>query len=103
MIHNPSKLIWSAPTERVDGTPISGVLGYRLYLDGIAFADFPGTLNPDGNYEAPLTITEYGQYTATLSAIETYEDGKSRESAQSNDVTFMITAAPKAPVILAVE
>lgn len=103
MIHNPTKLKWSAPTERVDGTPITGSLTYTMYLNGQPFMDLPATLNPDGQYEAPLTIEEYGHYTVTLTATETYEDGKSRESAQSNSVEFVITAAPKAPVILAVE
>lgn len=103
MIHNPTKLRWSAPTERVDGTPITGSLTYTLYLNGAAFMDLPGSLNPEGEYEAPLTIEEYGHYTATLTATETYEDGKFRESGQSNSVEFVITAAPKAPVILAVE
>jgi len=103
MIHNPSKIRWSAVTERVDGTPVVGEISYELWVNGERFMSLPASLNPNGEFEAPITITDYGQYTIHLTAIETYEDGKSRESAPSNEVSFVITAAPKAPVILAVE
>ena len=47
---NPTTLSWNAPTENVDGSPITDPLSYRLVVDGADFLDFPGTLNPDGSY-----------------------------------------------------
>ena len=103
MIHNPERIKWSAPTERVDGSPITGTLSYELWVDGERFMTLPAVLNPDGLFEAPITDWDYGQYTVYLTAIETYEDGKSKESEPSNSETFIVTAAPKAPVLVAVE
>lgn len=56
---NPKDLNWTAPTENTDGTTIDYGLAYELGV-GVpggpytAVASFPGTLNPDGKYSAPL-------------------------------------------------
>lgn len=49
---NPRRITWTAPTENTDGTAIDYQLAYALLVDGEPVADFPGTLNPDGTYEA---------------------------------------------------
>lgn len=90
---------WTAPTSRVDGSPIAAEdMNYRLYIDGKAFADFPGTLNPDGEYEWISDFT-HGDYTAHLTAIDIVND---LESAKSNPIPFTVRAAPNPPTNLRV-
>lgn len=103
MIFNPTKLSWTAPTEREDGSPITGDLTYSLWIDGVESQSLPGSLNPEGKYEAALTISEPGQYSLYLTATETYPDGKALTSQPSNAVEIEVTAAPLAPAALAAE
>ena len=96
---NPKFISWLAPTENTDGSPIVGALAYRLMLDGADFADFPGTLNPDGRYEQPLDVLGLpdGEHTYALKAF--YTDSPELISDPSASVT-MITGvtAPNAPL-----
>lgn len=91
---------WSAPTERTDGTPldVSEIGGYRLYIDGAAVVDMPGSLNPDGHYEFQRDFG-HGKYVAEITCI----DSAGRESDKSNSVPFEVISRPAAPVLLAVE
>lgn len=90
---------WSAPTEREDGTPldVAEIGGYRLYIDGSAVVDMPGSLNPDGQYEFQRDFS-HGQYVAEITCIDT----EGRESDKSNSVPFVVISRPAAPVLLAV-
>lgn len=105
---NPDKpLKWQAPTENVDGTPVKGPLTYNLYRaetdaalvksEETLFMSLPGTLNPDGYFEAPLPNFPEGDHVIALTAIDIDGD----ESALSNTVGFRIGIAPRAPVIVA--
>ena len=56
---NPKNLSWTAPTENIDGTPIDYELAYDMGIGPVGGpyevrSTFPGTLNPDGMYEADL-------------------------------------------------
>jgi hypothetical protein len=89
---------WNAPTARVDGTPLSpSEISYRLYIDGVAIVDFPGSLNPDGSYSFKRDFS-HGRYVATITAL----DSEGRESAQSNEVPFEVISLPVAPSNLSV-
>lgn len=90
---------WSAPTERVDGTPLdlTEIGGYRLYVDGTAVVDMPGSLNPDGQYEFQRDFA-HGKYVAEITCIDT----GGRESGKSNSVPFEVISLPAAPVLLGV-
>lgn len=89
---------WSAPTQREDGSALDPTeLSYRLYIDGAALVDFPGSLNPDGTYEYKREFS-HGKYTAELTAL----DMEGRESQKSNSVPFEVVSAPSAPANLVV-
>ena len=91
---------WTAPTQRVDGTPLAPEeLTYRLYIDGEPFADFPGELNPDGEYEFKRDFPP-GSYLANLTAID--RNDPKLESAKSNDLPFVVRAVPQPPVLVSV-
>lgn len=109
MIVNPKTLSWTAPTENVDGSPIDYDLNYEVGLVDIDTGDIvpimtlPGSLNPDGRYEAPIDelMLNPGDYTLALRA---YEKGnESRESAWSDSrVNFALMTVPTAPLDLKV-
>lgn len=46
-----TKLMWTAPTHNMDGSPIDYELAYELQEHDNGIASFPGTLNADGRYE----------------------------------------------------
>lgn len=105
---NPTApLVWEAPTQNVDGSPVKGPLTYNLYRadteaalvksPDTLFMALPGQLNPDGRYEAPLPLFPEGEHVIALTAVDTDGD----ESALSNTLGFRIGIAPKAPVIVA--
>lgn len=105
---NPAEpLVWQAPTENTDGTPVKGPLTYNLYRAGTEaalvkspetlFMALPGQLNVDGRYEAPLPDFPEGRHVIALTAVDIEGD----ESELSNTVGFRIGVAPLAPVIVA--
>ena len=91
---------WSAPVEREDGTPldVSEIGGYRLYIDGTAVVDMPGSLNPDGKYQYQREFS-HGNYVAEITCI----DSEGRESKKSNSVPFVVISPPVAVADLSVE
>lgn len=108
MAVNPQTLTWQAPTENVDGTPIDYELVYDLGVTqgGLweVIAQFPGTLNPDGTYSAPLAdfAFEDGEHTIGLRSVRA--DLPSLVSEWSNTVTFEVeNDTPNPPAALAVE
>ena len=98
---NPENLEWIAPTENVDGSPISGPLSYNLYRKEPGAADYQffyvivGELQGD-KYVAPLQNFPEGSHEIVLTAVDTEGD----ESAYSNSMGFIVGVAPKAPVLL---
>lgn len=99
---NPENLGWRAPTENIDGSPISGPLSYNLYRRDPGATDYEfffvivGDLQPDGSYVAPISDFPEGSHEIVLTAVDVEGD----ESAFSNSVGFTIGVAPKAPVLL---
>jgi len=99
---NPDNLRWQAPTENIDGSPISGPLSYNLYRKDPSEQDYSfffvivGALQADGTYEAPLENFPEGSHEIVLTAV----DAEGDESAYSNSVGFTIGVAPNAPVLL---
>lgn len=99
---NRTHLKWQAPTENTDGTPIDYALDYELGResngDFVPLAVFPGTLNQDGSYSAPLAdfALDYGTHTMALRAIN--RDKPHLISEWSNSISFTLsTETPKAP------
>lgn len=106
---NPTYIRWQAPTEEVDGSPITRPMHYILGVvneTGIPqdVASFPGTLNPDGTYvvsTSELAVFDRdGDYEIALAA--QYIDGEQERSAWSNRVlhVFDRPSAPTRPTLL---
>lgn len=94
-----TKLSWLAPTKNTDGTDIDYELSYELHVSGEPVMVLPGSLNPDGAYEFPLSdvsaLSDPGEYSLTLTA---FEVGKpERESTQSNVLVIERLSVPLAP------
>lgn len=90
---------WNAVTKNADGTPITDLKEYRLYL-----SQTPGTYAPPAAVviNAPATqttclaagVTTDGQYYAVVRAVDT----AGNQSANSNEVGFVRdTTSPQAP------
>jgi hypothetical protein len=96
-----TKLSWTAPTLNTDGSAITQSLTYTLYRHNndviLSVLSFPGTLNPDGQYEFLLediaSFNTDGVYTLSLTATD--EDGD--ESDHSNTIEVTRAMAPLAP------
>lgn len=102
---NPTKIIWRAPTLNTDGTPIDYALDYELgVVEGSAVtpvAVFPGSLNPDGTYEQPLSAFGPGSHTIVLRALN--RNQPDLRSVWTNPVTFVVsTETPQPPLDFAV-
>ena len=99
---NPQNFKFVAPTENVDGSPISSGLVYKVYREvGSDFEEFvtlPPSLNQDvdGNYIVPVENFPEGRSVIAMTAT----DGDGDESGFSNTVGFSIAVAPKAPILL---
>ena len=104
MIINPTKFSWTAPTLNTDGSAITEPLAYRLYVDGVANSDFPGTLNTDGKYEmlfADTAITD-GAHVIYITAF--YVDKPELESDPSGTLDVVLgLARPEAPLDFSAE
>ena len=99
---NPENFSFQAPTQNVDGSPVSGPLSYNLYRSDADLNDYQlffvvvGTLQTDGSYLVPIENFPEGSHDIVLTAVDTEGD----ESAFSNSLGFTIGVAPQAPVIL---
>lgn len=104
---NPTKVRWTAPTERTDGSTIPGEINYDIGTEtneGVVqnLAVIVGELQTGGVYEAPLADFSFepGVHTVALRATEV-DTGLT--SAWSNTVQFeIVDAKPKAPLAVAV-
>ena len=99
---NPVVLEWTAPSENIDGTPITRDLSYRLSVDGTAVADFPGELNPDGTYglhfsELGVIDLTQGTYLLTLQAFYTEDPALISNPSAPLTVEFLSTR-PEPPL-----
>jgi len=101
---NPQNLSWTAPTENVDGSPIDYPLAYTLGIGDpggpyTEVASFPGALNPDGMYEAPLPDFDFPEdvvQAIVLRAFNTQQPDV--QSAWTNEVEIFVTGKlPNAP------
>lgn len=101
---NPANFKFQAPTENVDGSPVSAPLTYKVYraansVDPLEeFLVLPASLNQDvdGNYVVPIEDFSEGSHVIALTAT----DAEGDESGFSNTLGFSIAVAPKAPVII---
>ena len=103
---NPPSVFFRAPTENVDGTPVSGPLTYTVYrkaADVDVFTDpylvLPPTLQEvDGVYEAQLSDFPPGRHIIGLTAT----DVDLEESTMSLTMGFRITdgVPPNPPELL---
>ena len=104
---NPENFKFFAPTENVDGTPVTQNLTYAVYIydenetNPTRFLDLPSTLNTDvdGAFIVPIEDFPVGRTVLALTATD--EDGD--ESAFSQTLGFRISdgVAPNPPVLLA--
>ena len=94
-----SKITWTAPTTYTDGSPLTEPLSYTMYIDGVADASFPGSLNPDGDYFAELPLPS-GDYEITLTTVVV---ATGQESAPSAPVQVSVPFVPSAPTGLRVD
>lgn len=107
---NPKKISWNAPTQDEAGNPITLELAYTLGTQGFVgdvtpLASFPGSLNPDGRYEAvlaDLVDTTPGQtYEFVMASF--YTENPELQSAWSDPpVNATFVAAPNSPTGLQV-
>src|SRR5215510_14152865 len=84
------KLAWNAPTTYTDGTPISAIGGYHLYLSDSA----GGTQRVDVGNQTTTTLTGLTgglTYTITVTAFDTTSTG--HESSPSNSITVPVPLA----------
>jgi hypothetical protein len=110
MALNHTKFTWTAPTKNVDGTPITYALDYTFYANKVgdqpvAILTTPGSLNPQGQYEAPIADMPFFvpgfSYETRLTARQ--HDNQANESAKTNPLTFALTdTTPQSPLDLAV-
>ena len=105
MVINPTTIKWTAPTQNVDGEPITYDLDYELGA-GEPFEPMytvVGSLQTDNTYEAPLSDAEFGEGENTIALRAIRRDVPELVSEWSNAVTFEIArVAPKAPFAVAV-
>lgn len=75
-------LRWQAPTENVDGSPLTDLAGYRIYYgsDSRSYGNTVEVLDP-GSTEASFTAPS-GDYYVTMTAL----DAEGNESAYSNEI-----------------
>jgi hypothetical protein len=97
-------LSWQAPTENVDGTPLTDLAGYKVYVG-------PSSRNYDQIIDVtdPAATTATVQITVTDLVTEFYVamtalDADGNESGYSNEVlktvTVRIDSDPNAPVLM---
>ncbi len=104
--NNPADYSFQAPTENVDGTPVTGPLTYSVYrksADGDSFGTIPYLALPPslvevaGRYTVPIENFVEGRHIIALTATDADGD----ESAFSNTLGFSINVAPNPPLLLA--
>lgn len=101
---NPTRLHFTMPTARVDGTEIAPdtVMNANLYVDGVNILSIPGSLNPGGAYtflfaDLGWQGTPGAVHALTLTAL----DG-TLESNPSAAVEVQFVGKPNPPVGLSV-
>jgi len=108
-----TRLLWSAPRERTDGTPLTQeeidamvyTVGYQTMGQAdqvyIELASFPGTLNPNGQYEQPFNTL--GLPAEDLDLAMKAQDEQGRQSPWSDEVQVLLGKGPAAPTNLVAE
>lgn len=97
MVTNPTRITFTMPTQRVDGSDLDGTLAANVYMDGVQIVTYPSALN--SGETAQMLFADLGweptlgqTHAATVTALE---DG--RESAPSNAVEFRFVGKPNPP------
>lgn len=83
-------LTYTMPTQLMDGTTISGSLGWTLNVNGAKYSE--GTANPGTNVAVPVTVTAAGNYTFDFTASQNGET-----SVPASYTTYLGTDRPKGP------
>lgn len=108
-----TRIKWTAPTQRVDGTALSqeeiDALVYDLGYQPLGQADqvytviasLPGTLNTGGQYE--ILIADVALPEADVDIALRATDREGRASAWSNEAQVYKAAGPRPPTALVVE
>lgn len=98
---NPQEITWTAPTENTDGSPITEPLNYTLGVhDGTDFVEqlsFPGSLNTDGRYTAPIDGLNLPPGATTIALLAFYVDAPDAKSAWSGSLDILLGVQPNAP------
>jgi hypothetical protein len=79
---SPVSVSWVAPTENVDGTPLTKLAGYRLYVGQISGAYTDSISLSDPSATSHVLDLQTGSYYLAMTAI----DGDGNESAFSNEI-----------------
>ena len=91
---NKTKLVWTAPTTNVDGTPCTDLAGFRVYCGGKS-ATY--TIIKDvGNVLETLILGVVSKDGVYFCAVTAY-DITGNESAFSNEVSFTIDYTKPSP------
>jgi hypothetical protein len=81
-VNGPIALSWVAPTENVDGSPLTDLAAYRVYY-GEASRAYTAQRHIDDRTQTSTTITlPSGDYFVAMTAL----DAEGNESAYSNEV-----------------
>ena len=100
---------WQPPTENVDGTPLTDLAGFRVYVSTTSgsytapVADFADPLQTAATVSVPLILQEGDN---NVYVVMTAYDDDGNESAYSNEVLRVVTVtddvSPNAPVIITI-
>lgn len=88
-------LTWQSPTTNSDGTPLTDLAGYKIYVSK-ASGVYADAINAGNVLTKTLTNFCEGTYYFVATAYDT----SGNESAYSNEVSKTITIAPAAPTTL---
>ena len=85
-------LSWDAPTSNADGTPLTDLAGYKIYVSKV-----PGVYADPIDVGNVLTKTLTNFCEGTYYFVATAYDTSGNESAYSNEVSKAINIAPATP------
>lgn len=91
----PLKGTWTAPTTSADGTALTDLAGYNLYVTSGTRAKLNTTLISATTYNFNFNASTYGTYTFVVTAVDT----SGNESVDSDMASYVYadTIAPSKP------
>ena len=96
-----TNISWTAPTTNMDGTPLTDLIGYKIYC-GSATGNYTIIKDVSNVTQYLLTnlFTAGGVYYCVVTAYDTFGN----ESGYSNEVNFNYKlTSPKAPVLVGIQ